>query len=88
MVLSQDQHAAQNCNIKIGNKSFERVKQFRYLGTTLTNQSSNCEEIKGRLESGNAYDHSVQNLVFQFAIPQFKNQDVENSNFACCFVWV
>jgi hypothetical protein len=37
MVMSQDQNAGQNHNIKVGNKSFQRVEQFKYLGTTLTN---------------------------------------------------
>jgi hypothetical protein len=40
MVMSQDQNAGQNSNTKVGNKSFERVGQFKYLGTTLTNQNS------------------------------------------------
>jgi len=38
MIMSQDQHAGQNHNIKIGNKSLERVEKFKYLGTTLTSQ--------------------------------------------------
>ena len=33
------------------------------MGTTLTNQNSIQEEIKSRLKSGNAYYHSVQNLL-------------------------
>jgi hypothetical protein len=38
MVMSKDQHVGQNHrNIKAGNKYFERVEQFRYLGT-LENQ--------------------------------------------------
>ena len=37
MVMSSDKQAGQNNNIKICNKPFERVKQFKYLGTTLTN---------------------------------------------------
>jgi len=33
--------------VKIDNSSFERaVKEFRYLGTTLTNQNSIQEEVK------------------------------------------
>jgi hypothetical protein len=34
-----------------------------YLGTTLTNQNYFQEEIKGRLKTGNACYHSVQNLL-------------------------
>jgi hypothetical protein len=53
MVISRDQNAGKNHNIKIDNKSFERVKQFKYLETTLTNQNSIQEEIKSRLKWGN-----------------------------------
>jgi hypothetical protein len=35
---------------------------FRYLGTTITNQNLIQEEIKRRLNSGNACYHSVQNF--------------------------
>jgi len=42
---------------------FERVENFKYLGTTLTNQNSTQEEIKSRLKIGNACCHSVQNLL-------------------------
>jgi len=35
MVKSQDQNAGQNHNIKNDNKCFERVEQFKYLGTTI-----------------------------------------------------
>jgi hypothetical protein len=39
------------------------VQHFKYLGTTLTNQNSIQEEIKSRLQSGNACYHSVQNIL-------------------------
>jgi len=42
---------------------YTREEEFKYLGTTLTNQNSVAEEIKSRLRSGNAYYHSVQNLL-------------------------
>ena len=45
------------------NSTYERVEEFKYLGTTLTNQNSIAEEIKNRLRSGNACYHSVQNLL-------------------------
>jgi hypothetical protein len=63
MVMSGDRNAGQNHNTKIDNKSFERVKQFRYLGTTLINRNSIQEEIQSRLKSGNACYHSVQDLL-------------------------
>jgi len=44
--------------------NFERVEEYKYLGTTLTNQNSIAEEIKSRLRSGNACYHTVQNLLF------------------------
>jgi hypothetical protein len=39
------------------------VSQFKYLGTTVTNQNLIQEEIKRRLNSGNACYHSVQKLL-------------------------
>jgi len=44
-------------DIKIDNSSFERVKEFKYLGTIIRDQSSIQEEIKSRLESGIACHH-------------------------------
>jgi len=35
MVMSRGQNDGEIQNIKIGNKSFQRVEQFRYLETTL-----------------------------------------------------
>jgi hypothetical protein len=49
--------------VKIDNISFERVEEFKYLGTTLTSQNSIQEEVKRRLKSGNACYYSVQNLL-------------------------
>jgi len=42
---------------------FERVEEFKYMGINLTNQNSIHEDIKGRLKSGNASYHSVQNIL-------------------------
>jgi hypothetical protein len=63
LLLSSHQNAGQNLDIKIGNRCFENVAQFGYLGTTITNQNLIQEEIKWRLNSGNACYHSVQNLL-------------------------
>jgi hypothetical protein len=56
-------YVGQNWDIKITNRSFENVSQVKYLGTTVTNQNLIQEEIKRRLNCGNACYHSVQNLL-------------------------
>jgi hypothetical protein len=63
MLLSHHQNADQNHDIKIVNRSFEHVAQLKYFGMTATNQNFIQEEIKRKLNSGNACCHSVQNLL-------------------------
>ena len=63
MVMSRDQNAGRNHSVRIDNNTYERVEEFKYLGTTLTNKNSIPKEIKSRLRSGNACYHSVQNLL-------------------------
>ena len=63
MVMSRDQTAGRIQSVRIDNNTFERVEEFKYLGTTLTNQNSIPEEIKSRLRSGKACYDSVQNLL-------------------------
>ena len=50
-------------SVRMDNSTFERVEEFKYLGTTLTDQNSIAEKIKSRLRSGNACYYSVQNLL-------------------------
>ena len=52
--MSRDQNVGRSQNFRIGNISFERVEEFKCLGTNLKNQNSIEEEIKSRLKSGNA----------------------------------
>ena len=49
--------------MRIDNSSFERVEEFKYFGTTLTNLNSIAEEIKSTLRSGSASYHSAKNLL-------------------------
>jgi len=63
MVMSREQNAGRNQCVRINNSTFQRVEEFKYLGTTITHQNSIPEEIKSRLRSGNACYHSVQNLL-------------------------
>jgi hypothetical protein len=57
LLLSRHQYAGQNHDLKIGNRCSENMSQFGYLGTTITNQNLIQEEIKRRLNSGNACYH-------------------------------
>jgi L-lysine 2,3-aminomutase len=43
--MSRDQHAGRSHSVEIDNISFERVEDFKYLGTTLTNQNSILDKI-------------------------------------------
>ena len=45
-VMSRDQNAGRIHSVRIDNSTFERVEEFKYLGTTLTNQNSIPKEIK------------------------------------------
>jgi hypothetical protein len=63
MSLSHRQNAVENHDIKIADRYFENMAQFRYLGATVTDKNLIQEEIKRRLNEGNACYHSVQNLL-------------------------
>ena len=47
--MSRDQNAGRSHSMEIDNSCIERVEEFKYLGTTLTNKNSIQEEIKSRL---------------------------------------
>jgi sorting nexin-29 len=63
MIMSRYPNSGQNQNIRIANESFERVTKFKYLRATLTNQNDIHDEVKSRLNSGNACYYSVQNRL-------------------------
>jgi hypothetical protein len=60
VLMSRCQKAGQKHSEQIANRSFEYVAKLQYLRTTLTDQNGTNEEIKSRLNSGNACNHSVQ----------------------------
>ena len=45
MVMSRDQNAERIQSVRIDNSIFERVEEFKYFGTSLTNQNSIPEDI-------------------------------------------
>jgi len=49
MVMSRDRNAGRIHSLRVDNSTFERVEEFKYLGTTLKNANSIAEEIKSRL---------------------------------------
>ncbi|KAJ4431331.1 hypothetical protein ANN_19928 [Periplaneta americana] len=53
-IMSRDQNIVRNGNIKIGDLSFEEVEKLKYLGATVTNMNDTREEIKRRINMGNA----------------------------------
>ena len=63
--------------MKIDNSSIERVEEFKYLGTTLTNQNSIQEEIKSRLKLGECLLlFGAESSVIQVAVQKFKEHDI------------
>jgi hypothetical protein len=60
MLMSRCKKAGQKHSIKIADRSFEDVAKFKYLEMTLTDQNCMNEEIKSRLNLGNACYYSVQ----------------------------
>jgi hypothetical protein len=51
LVKARDQNTGRSHSIKIDNSSFERMEEFKYLGSILIKQNSIQEKIKNRLKS-------------------------------------
>ena len=84
--MSRDQNAGRSRNIKNVNSSFERMEEFKSLGTTSTDQNFIQEEIKSRLKSGNACYRSVQNLLSSSLLSKNIKIKMYITNFDHCFV--
>ena len=78
MNILRDQNAGRSHN----------VERFKYLGTTQTNENSIYKEIESRLKSGCLLSFGAESFVVQYDIQNYKDQDTQNCNFVCCFVWV
>ena len=73
MTVSRDQNAGRIHSTKIDNSPIERVEEFKYFGTTLTNHNSIQEEIKSRLKLGECLlSFGAESSVIQVAVRKFK----------------
>jgi hypothetical protein len=73
----------------MANRCFENVAKFRYLGTTIINQTLIQKEIKRRLNSGKACYHSAHNVLsFRLLSKNVKITIFKTIIFACGSVLV
>jgi hypothetical protein len=87
MLVSRYQKVGQRQSINIGNRAFESVAKFKFVGTTLTDQNCIHEKIKSRLNSGNACYHSVQSLLSSRLLSRnVKVKIYKTHNSISCFV--
>ena len=63
MITSRQQNIVQNQNIVIENLSFEKLENFKYLGITVTDTNDIREEIKRRINMGNACYYSTEKIL-------------------------
>ena len=66
MIASHLQNVVQKQNIIIGNLSIENVDKLQYLGVTVTNTNGIHEEIKRRINMGNACYYSLEKILSPF----------------------
>jgi hypothetical protein len=88
MLVFHHKNAGQNSVIRIAKRLSENVSQFKYLGMTVTDQNLIQEEIKRRLNFGNACYHPVQNLLSSHLLYKNGKIRIHKINFAHCSVWM
>ena len=72
MAMSRDQYPGQNHDIKIGNTSFERVEQLRYLGTNVKNQFPLMKGLRSNGSQGMLV--TIWNRIFCLSVCKRKIQ--------------
>jgi CTP synthase (UTP-ammonia lyase) len=81
MFMLCHQIAEQSDNIKIPNNLFKTVRKLKYLGMAVANQNHIHDEIKNRLNSGNACYHTVHNLLSSNLLSKNVKIKIKNCNF-------
>jgi hypothetical protein len=75
--MYRDQNEGRIHSVRIDNSSFGRAEEFKYLGTTLTNQNSNCRRNYEQIEVRKCLlSFGAESFVFQVSIQKFKDQDM------------
>ena len=74
MVMSRDQNAGRIHSVRTDNSTFESVEEFKYLGTTLTNQNyivccfvwvwNLVADIAGWQEAEGVWEHGVEENIW------------------------
>jgi hypothetical protein len=63
MVTSTYEHRRKAGDLQIGNKTFEAVQSFQYLGNIIANTNNNNKCIKERIMMGNKAYYANRQLV-------------------------
>jgi hypothetical protein len=79
-MFSHYQNAGQNWDVKIANRMSENMPHFNYCGTAVTSPNLVQQEIKRRLNSSNAYYHSVQNLLSSHSLSKSIKIRIDKTN--------
>jgi hypothetical protein len=87
MVMSRDKDAGRSHSMKIDNDICESVKEFKYLGTILTNQNSSKNNIRCKLKSGNACHYSVQDILSFILFSKHLEIKIYRAIILPVFVW-
>ena len=61
-ILMTRNNRGEKRRIRIGNHSFEEVQEFKYLGSTITENNETSEEIKPRIAAGNRSYYALKNI--------------------------
>ena len=88
MIISRHQNVIENLNIVIGNLSFENVEKFRYLGVTVTNTNDIREEIKRRINMGNACYYSLEKILSSHLLSKKLKVKTYKTIISGCTVWL